>query len=82
MNKYLILLFVSFLMASCNECCDETDNSKEVANITSATMEKTINSLSQMHPAANVDLIAKGVKHAGSLWRNVDGTEAEFQNRG
>jgi len=79
MNKYLILLFVSFLMASCNECCDETDNSKEVANITSATVEKTINSLKQMHANANADIIARGVKHAGSLWRNVDGTETEFQ---
>ncbi len=78
MRKFLLLLTLPLLLAS---CCDSSDKgkTKEVANITDATVQSTIKSISEKHAGISSDMLERGVKHAASLWRNVDGTEADFK---
>ncbi|WP_289053639.1 hypothetical protein [Carboxylicivirga marina] len=78
MKNYLTLLIMAIIFSSCYNS-DSNTQQKEVANITAATVDATIDKLTNMHNVADADLLARGVKHAASLWRNVDGTEAEFQ---
>ena len=46
--------------------------------ISSATIEDAIKSISEKAHGSNATLIEKGVSHAASLWRDADGTPAEF----
>ncbi|MCG8579968.1 MAG: hypothetical protein MI866_08630 [Bacteroidales bacterium] len=80
MKNYLILLVMTTIFMSCQQPCTDKESQSEVANITSAQIDATISSLKKMHPDANAEMIQRGVKHAASLWRNVDGSEADFQS--
>ncbi|MCT4588638.1 MAG: hypothetical protein N4A71_12485 [Carboxylicivirga sp.] len=78
MKKYLFLLLIPLIMTSCFEG-NNTAQEKEIANITAVTIDATVSGLTKMHPSADAGLIKRGVKHAASLWRNVDGTPEDFQ---
>jgi len=80
MKKNLVLIALSILLAAC--CSNGTQDNKtqeEVANVSAATVKQTIKSLQSIHGDATKGMIERGVKHTASLWRNVDGSEAEFQ---
>lgn len=79
MKKYLILLLSIITITACNEPCDKNQQQAEVANISEPTIKATVASLTQAHRDADAEMIARGVKHAASLWRNVDGSENDFQ---
>ncbi len=79
--KNLLLIGLSMLMAAC--CTDtalDTSNDEEVANISTETVKHTIASLQKMHGKGAEKMIERGVEHTASLWRNIDGTEADFQS--
>jgi hypothetical protein len=79
MKKYLILLLSIITITACHEPCDKNQQQAEVANISEPTIKATVASLTQAHRDADAEMIARGVKHAASLWRNVDGSENDFQ---
>ncbi|MCU4175779.1 hypothetical protein [Carboxylicivirga sp. N1Y90] len=78
--KVLWFMVVSlFLMTAC--CNNETQEQKniEIANISKATVKSTIGLLVSEHGDEVKENAQRGVNHAASLWRNVDGTEEEFK---
>lgn len=80
MKKNLLLIGLGMLMVAClNENPQETAKQEESANISKQTIEQTISGLQKLHGTEAKEMIERGVKHAASLWRNVDGTEADFQ---
>ncbi|WP_439181618.1 hypothetical protein [Carboxylicivirga taeanensis] len=78
MKKYLFLLLTTLIVTACQQQAG-TNQQTEVANITEATIKTTTAAIEKLHPNANADMINRGVKHAASLWRNVDGSENDFQ---
>ncbi|MBR8536496.1 hypothetical protein KDU71_13060 [Carboxylicivirga sediminis] len=78
MKKYLFLLLSIMTITACHEQCDKTQQT-EIANISEATVSTTVAAIEKLHPNTPVQLINRGVKHAASLWRNVDGNESDFQ---
>ncbi len=79
MKNFLILLLFIMSLVSCHEQCNTGKQQSEVANITTATIDATISSVTKLYPSADAKMIERGVKHAASLWRNFDGTENDFQ---
>jgi hypothetical protein len=75
--KKLILLALTVISA-----CSSPPAKKVTVRSTGFINEKTIKAIADTvkaeQPAANYNLLEKGVKHAASLWRKEDGTPAVF----
>ncbi|MCT4603686.1 MAG: hypothetical protein N4A59_12420 [Marinifilum sp.] len=76
--KKIIILCAAFLtlVSTTNQVIAE--KKAETSNITAETIKSTIEELSAN--CLDKALLEKGVKHAASLWRMSDGTEADFTN--
>lgn len=79
MKKYTIVFLLVVLIFSSCENKKQVSTNQEYANISASVVETTISTLKQLHPSADAALIQRGVTHAASLWRNVDGSESDFQ---
>lgn len=75
--KKIIFLFSAVLMLSLTGNQLKADGKADVSNISATTINQTIEALSKSAP--DQTLLKKGVKHAASLWRATDGTEADFK---
>ena len=75
--KKIIFLFTALLVLSISGNPVKAEQKADASNISSATISKTIEELSKNAPEKN--LLEKGVKHAASLWRKSDGSEADFK---
>lgn len=79
MIKNLLLVGLSICMAvSCTNVVQDQNKTEELANVKPETVKQTVASLQKTHNNEAKEMIARGVKHAASLWRDVDGTEADF----
>ncbi|MCW3807953.1 hypothetical protein [Plebeiibacterium marinum] len=81
MRTSIGIMIACLLFAACSKQPDQNKElHMETANITKETIKNTINSIEKIFPDSEAELITKGVEHAASLWRNTDGSEAEFKN--
>ena len=77
---FLLFLGLGVLMFSCSQKGDTSMNTDDdYSNISNTTIETIVNNLSQKHDKADRDMIAKAVSQTASLWREIDGTEADFE---
>jgi hypothetical protein len=76
MKIYLIIMFAIF--AACTSPSDQQKKNPTINFISDATRKAAIDSITKAHPIVNTELLTKGVTHAASLWRENDGTPAEF----
>jgi hypothetical protein len=75
MKKYLVILFT--LIAACSSPTEKKEPAG--ASFISDNVRKTaIDSVKAAHPNVDAELLDKGVRHASSLWREIDGTPEEF----
>ncbi|PKP10903.1 MAG: hypothetical protein CVU09_05120 [Bacteroidetes bacterium HGW-Bacteroidetes-4] len=77
MKKIGLATLVLMLFAACNPSTEKKPD--DVANISAEVVDQTIELLQKAHTDCDAQLIAKGVKHAASLWRQTDGDEVYFQ---
>ena len=77
MKKILFLIIIAVLSA-----CSSNETKKKIPSsaqfIDEATVKAVIENISTVQPAADPVLLEKCVKHAASLWRDENGTSAEF----
>ena len=77
MKNLIILLSFAVLSA-----CTTSEPKKEVKNdaglINETIVKNTIDTVKKVQPGADLTILTKGVKHAASLWRKEDGSEADF----
>ncbi len=80
MKKAIVFtLFISVLFWSCNQSCNDKQAQEATPNITQETIDNTVKSLTDSNTEMSAELIKRGVSHAASLWRDTDGSEADFQ---
>ena len=77
--KYLIL-FSAIILTACNTSVKKETASTGNQRPSEKCIQTTIDSLVGKHGNALILPIRKGVKHAASLWTNLDGTDSEFTN--
>jgi hypothetical protein len=77
MKKFVVFFSVAILTA-----CTSPEVKKEVTSatvyISEAEVKSVVDSVMTDHPASDLILLEKGVKHAASLWREEDGTSTDF----
>jgi hypothetical protein len=75
--KNILILLVVIATA-----CSSPKTKKEMVNvavfINETTVTAVVDTVKAAQPAADLNLLKKGVKHAASLWREGDGTPADF----
>ncbi len=74
-----IAIFLSALLVACTSNPEKKQAVSDAQFINNEIVKSTIDSVRAKAPAANIDLLTKGVKHAASLWRAEDGTPVDFQ---
>ena len=77
MKKILILL--GAMLVACSGVNTKNEAAKSDNFISSELINATVDSVRAKDPAANQEMLARGVAHAASLWRAEDGTPADFQ---
>lgn len=77
-NLWILLVVILFLSACVEE--SKQQEMEEVANISKATVNSTIDALLVQFGSEVKEDASRGVKHAASLWRNVDGSEDDFKS--
>lgn len=77
MKKLQFFIALAILTA-----CSSPETKKEAVNVAGFINETTVKAVADTvkaaQPAADLNLLEKGVKHAASLWREGDGTPADF----
>lgn len=77
MKKIQFIIALAILTA-----CSSTETKKEAVSvagfINETTVTAVVDTVKAAQPAADLNLLEKGVKHAASLWREGDGTPADF----
>ena len=76
MKQLTFLAIILILFGQCK--MPEKKAAAMNTGISETTINETLNSLAQKFGNSSKDLVMKGVKHAGSLWRPEDGTEEDF----
>lgn len=76
MIKTLIPVFL-FLFVLIG-CVNKKENNSESMIITNSTIAEAVKQIGENLDDNSKNLLEKGVKHAASLWRETDGTNAEF----
>ena len=66
------------ILTACSTKNTNKDNIKSPSLINEATVKAVIDTVKAAQPASDLKLHEKGVRHAASLWRQEDGTEANF----
>lgn len=67
-----IILGIVILLTAC-----QPQNNQSM--ITPSTVQNTIAAIATIYPDADTCLVARGVKQVAALWRESDGTDADFQ---
>ena len=79
MKKFIVLLTIAVLTN-----CSSPETKKEMVSsagfINETTVKAVIDTVKAVQPAADLNLLKKGVKHTASLWRQTDGTPSDFSN--
>lgn len=75
MKNLLTIAACTLMMAA---CCKKQENS-DMSNISDKTRIETISAVTRAYPQADASLAERGITQAALLWRESDGTEAEFQ---
>lgn len=70
-----MLAAASMIMSGCN---GKNDTETTMSNITEETVARTVQTISEKCPQADLALVQKGVEQAAALWRTEDGSEEEF----
>lgn len=79
MKKYIMLLLI--IAAGCSpQKKGEEKGGTAMQAIDDATITSLIESIRADKPGAEIRMFEKGVRHAASLWRQEDGTAAEFSD--
>ncbi|TAL62869.1 MAG: hypothetical protein EPN88_12825 [Bacteroidetes bacterium] len=73
--QYLVALVI---LTSCTSTVTKKEIVSTAGFINENTAKAIIDTAKSAHPAADLKLLEKGVKHAASLWRQEDGTTADF----
>jgi hypothetical protein len=76
MKNILILLVV--IATACSSPKTKKEMVNVAAFINETTVTAVVDTVKAAQPAADLNLLKKGVKHAASLWREGDGTPADF----
>lgn len=76
MKRIMILVFIGF--SACSGPAPENAVQKTGFQVSEITIKQVIDSLSKINGNTDADRLAKGVKHAASLWRAEDGNSADF----
>ena len=74
MNKILILFSAWLVLSSFGN-----KQGSDVSNIEPDAISQLINNMTNTNSIKDNTLLAKGIKHAANLWRESDGTEAQFE---
>lgn len=77
MRNLFIVIAIALLASACNN--QKHTESTQVNFITSTTMEKVRNQLTEKYGETAVFRIERGVNQVASLWRETDGTSEEFE---
>lgn len=78
MIRNFIILLASVVMST---ACQPTEKKTPVPpsqGVSEASVSEAVNAIKSRNDASNAVLIEKGVKHAASLWRDSDGSSADF----
>ncbi|MBN2665544.1 MAG: hypothetical protein JXR67_03475 [Bacteroidales bacterium] len=79
MKKYIMLLLI--IAAGCSsQKKGEEKGGTALLSIDDATITSITEGIRTEKPGADIRLLEKGVRHAASLWRQEDGTAAEFSD--
>jgi len=78
MKKSLIVILI--LVTACSSPNIEKAPVAGSAFINDAVISSVIDSIRISNPSADAVLLEKGVRHAGSLWREEDGTVSDFSD--
>jgi hypothetical protein len=76
--KNLLFYFLLALLTACSTNGPDKNNVKSPSLINSETIKAVIDTVKAAQPASDLKLLGKGVRHAASLWRQEDGTAADF----
>jgi hypothetical protein len=76
--KNLIVLLSIALLSSCTSSEPKKEVKSDAGLINETIVKNTIDTVKTAKPAADLIMLSKGVKHAASLWRKEDGSEADF----
>jgi len=74
----ILMALAVFIFTNCTNSV-KTEKSTDTKNITEEMVTKTQNVLLEKYGKDNEELINRGVAHAASLWRTIDGTPEEFE---
>lgn len=79
MIKTFTIILACFIMTTaCNPTAKEKSSTSAPAGIQEAAIQEAIQSIESKIEGTKSGLIGKGVKHAAALWRESDGTAADF----
>jgi hypothetical protein len=79
MSKNLTIILACILMiTACNTTTTEKSAPKTSAGLSAETVTEAISSIEKKDANVNKEMVEKGVKHAASLWRENDGSGADF----
>ena len=76
MKRIMILVFIGF--SACSGPAPKNVVQKTGFQVSEITIKQVIESLSKINGNTDADRLARGVKHAASLWRAEDGNSADF----
>jgi hypothetical protein len=76
--KNLIVLLSMAILSACTTSEPKKEMKTDAGLVNETIVMNTIDSVKIEQPAADLTLLSKGVKHAASLWRKEDGSEADF----
>ncbi|HQB87144.1 MAG TPA: hypothetical protein PLL51_09105 [Bacteroidales bacterium] len=78
MKKYIMLLLI--IAVGCSPQKKGEKSGSAMQAIDDATITTLMGSITADMPGADTRLLEKGIRHAASLWRQEDGTAAEFSD--
>jgi hypothetical protein len=77
MKKIILFIFL-VILAGCTSNISKKEAAITTSPINETTIKAIVDTVISVQPAADKTLLEKGVKHAGSLWRQEDGTSSDF----
>lgn len=78
MIRNFIILFASVVMSTACQPTEKKTPAPPSGEVSEASVSEAVNVIKSKNDASNAVLIEKGVKHAASLWRDSDGSAADF----
>jgi hypothetical protein len=76
--KNVLFMVLFALLAGCSTQVTKKEAVSSAGFIADGVLKTLIDSVMASNPAADKMLLEKGVRHAGSLWRETDGSVSEF----